>query len=67
LVIQPKQFDLEGKVDYRLEETQKGKSFCVTLRNLPGPFDSYRGSLTFRTNFPEKPELTIWIFGRFKN
>lgn len=67
LVIQPDQFDLEGRVDYSVEETQKGKSFRVSFRNLPGPFDFYRGSLTFKTNFPEKPELTIWIFGRFKN
>ncbi len=67
LVIQPEQFDLVGKVDYSLEETQKGKRFRVTFRNLPGPFDFYRGSLTFKTNFPELPELTIWIFGRFEN
>jgi hypothetical protein len=67
LVILPEQFDLVGKVDYSLEETQKGKSFRVTLKNIPGPFDFYRGSLTFKTNFPEKPEVTIWIFGRFKN
>jgi len=66
LVIQPHEFDLVGKVDYSVEETEKGKSFRVTFRNLPGPFDFYRGSLTFITNFPEKPELTIWIFGRFK-
>ncbi len=66
LVIQPEQFDLVGKVDYSLEETQKGKSFRVTFRNIPGPSDFYRGTLTFKTNFPEKPELTIWIFGRFK-
>jgi hypothetical protein len=65
LVIQPEQFDLVGKVDYSLEETQKGKSFRVTFRNIPGPSDFYRGTLTFKTNFPEKPELTIWIFGRF--
>ena len=67
LVIQPDEFDLVGKVDYAVEETQKGQSFRVTFRNRPGPFDFYRGSLTFKTNFPEKPELTIWIFGRFKN
>jgi hypothetical protein len=66
LVIQPEQFDLEDKVNYTLDETQEGKSFKVTFRNRPGPFDFYRGSLTFKTNFPEKPELTIWIFGRFK-
>ncbi len=67
LVIEPHAFDLAGKVDYSVEEIQKGKSFRVTLKNLPGPFDFYRGSLAFKTNFPEKPELTIWIFGRFKN
>jgi hypothetical protein len=67
LVIQPEAFDLQGKVDYRVEETQKGKSFNVTFKNRPGPFDFYRGSLTFKTNFPEKREVTIWIFGRFNN
>lgn len=67
LVIQTDEFDLAGKVDYSVEETEKGRSFRVTFRNLPGPFEFYRGSLTFKTNFPEKPELTIWIFGRFKN
>ena len=67
LVIQVEQFDLAGKVDYSVEETKKGKSFRVTFKNRPGSFDFYRGSLTFKTNFPEKPEVTIWIFGRFKN
>jgi hypothetical protein len=66
LVIQAEPFDLEGKVDYRVEETEKGKSFKVTLRNRPEADDFYRGFLTFKTNFPEKPEVTIWIFGRLK-
>ena len=65
LIITPLRFTLPGKVTWSLKEIQKGKRFRVRLKSVPGASEDYRGFLTLKTNFPEKPELTIWIIGRF--
>ena len=65
LIIIPERFTLPGKVIWSLEEIQKGKRFRIRLKSIPGTSEDFRGFLTLRTNFPEKPELTIWIIGRF--
>jgi hypothetical protein len=65
LIITPQLFTLPGKVTWSLQEIQKGKKFRIRLKSLPGGSEDYRGFLTLKTNFPEKPEITIWIIGRF--
>ncbi len=65
LIISPQQFTLSGKVDYSIAEIEKGKRYRVTFTSVPGTSKSYRGFLSLKTNFPEKPELTLWIIGRF--
>ena len=64
LVLNPVQFNLDEKVEYTLEETEKGKRFLVNFRSNPDVKRAYRGFLKFKTNYPEKPELTIQITGR---
>ena len=65
LILTPKQFTLPGKVTWSMEELEKGKKFRVRIKSIPGSSEDYRGHLTLKTNFPEKPEITIWIIGRF--
>ena len=64
LVLNPVQFNLDEKLEYTLEETEKGKRFHVNFRSNPGVKQAYRGFLKFKTNYPEKPELIIQITGR---
>jgi len=66
LILSLDQFDLEGKVKYRLEEIEKGRRFKIHLTNIPGPKPVFSGFLSLKTNYPEKPVVTIKIRGRFR-
>lgn len=66
LILSLDQFDLEGKVKYRLEEIEKGRRFKIHLTNIPGPKPVFSGFLSLKTNYPEKPVITIKIRGRFR-
>ncbi len=65
LTLEPGQFNLEGKVKYTIEEIEKGRRFKVRFTAIPSPSQTYRGFLKLKTNYPEKPEITIRIRGRF--
>jgi len=67
LILTPQQFTLSGKVTYSLSEIEKEKRYRVTLQDVSGKRENYRGFLKLKTNFAEKPEVTIWIIGRFEN
>ena len=67
LRLDPIAFDLEQKVAYTLEEVQRGRLFRVHFTNRPGPPELYRGFLRLKTNYPEKPVVTIPIRGRFRD
>jgi hypothetical protein len=64
LILTPEQFTLSGKVTYSLSEIEKGKRYQVTFQNVAGRGENYRGYLKLKTNFPEKPDVTVWIIGR---
>lgn len=66
LTLSQGQFDLEGKVKYRLEEIETGRRFKIHLTSIPGPWPTFRGALRLKTNYPEKPIINIMIWGRFK-
>ena len=66
LTLDPGHFDLEGKVAYTIETVEAGKKFSIHFASIPGPVETYRGSLTLKTNYPETPEITIRIRGDFK-
>jgi len=59
------QFNLAGKLTYTITEVEEGRRFRIRFTSIPGPPQTYRGFLKLKTNYPEKPELTIWIKGRF--
>ncbi len=67
LDITPADFTLEGKVKYEIEAVEKGRQYKVWFTTVPGPALHYRGKLKLKTNYPEKPEITIYIAGRFRN
>jgi hypothetical protein len=60
----PNAFNLDGKVNYTLEEIEKGRKFKVHFTNTPGS-TPYEGYLKLKTNYPEHPEITLGIIGLF--
>ena len=65
LVLEPMQFNLDGKVAYTLKEIEKGRRFQITFTNILVQPGLYRGLLKIKTNYPEKPVITMQITGRF--
>jgi len=53
-------------VTYRIEEVEPGRIFRVHFTSIPGPSGNYRGILKLKTNYPEKPEITIRIMLNLK-
>lgn len=65
LHLEPVQFDLKDKVVYTLEEVEPGKVYRVHFSNVPDLAGIAFGQLRLRTNYPEKPEVSIRIRCRF--
>ncbi|MBN1103361.1 MAG: hypothetical protein JXL84_08120, partial [Deltaproteobacteria bacterium] len=66
LRLEPSFFDLEGKVAYTLEEVQPGKCYRAHFTSQPGRPGIYYGFLKLKTNYPERPEVSIRIRGKFR-
>ena len=66
LTLTPEDFNLEGKLTYRIEEIEKGRRFKILFTNIPGPSQGFHGFLNLKTNYPEKPIIDIRIRGRFR-
>jgi hypothetical protein len=64
LKLTPNQFTLTEKLTYTIEEVEKDRRFRIRFTTIPGPHQTYRGFLKLKTNYPEKPEITVWIRGR---
>ena len=64
LTLSPIQFNLGEKLMYTLVETEKEKRFQIHFTSIPGKEQKYQGFLKLKTNYAEKPELTIRIRGR---
>jgi len=67
LTLETAHFDLEAKLKYTIEEVEEGKNFRISFTTIPGPAEYYSGLLKLRTNYPEKPLISIPIRGRFRN
>ncbi len=65
LILTPEQFTLSGKVTYSISEIEKERRYKVTFQNVPGQRENFRGYLKLKTQVAEKPEITLWIVGRF--
>ena len=60
-----KYFDLDDVVQYRLEMVEGNGFYRVTIKNLPKAKGNIRGYIKFKTNYAEKPEISIYVRGRF--
>ena len=61
LELTPGHFNLSEKLTYSVEEIEKGKRFKVHFTTTSSTPQSSRGFLKLKTNYPEKPEITLWI------
>jgi len=59
-------FTLDNKVKFRIEEVAEGKHYRVTFTSIPNVGRSYHGLLKLKTSYPEKPDLVIYVMGKFK-
>jgi uncharacterized membrane protein len=62
-----KEFTVAEAVKYSLEEIEKGRKFRLKFANLPGGAETFSGFLKLETSYVQKPEITIYLRGRFRN
>jgi len=67
LALETAYFDLETKLNYTIEEVEEGRNFKISFTSIPGPAEQYSGRLKLKTNYSEKPMISIRIRGRFRN
>jgi len=65
LTLEPFHFDLQDKVVYTLEEIEPGTRYTVHFSNVQDLSGTSFGLLRLKTNYPEKPEVSIRIRCRF--
>ncbi len=61
LRLEPLRFDLGEKVTYSLEEVEPGRLYRAHFSSAPGLSGTSYGQLRLRTNYPEKPGISIRI------
>ena len=54
---------IPDKVEVKLEETQKGLTYQLKIKNKVKGEARYRGKVRLTTNYPEKPEIVIQVIG----
>jgi len=55
---------LPEKLAYEVAKVKEGREYRVTFRNISRvEDDKYSGTVMFRTNYPEQPEITIHCLG----
>jgi hypothetical protein len=67
LKIEPLDFSLNHRVKYTIEEVSQGKHYRINFTSIPNVANHYQGALRLKTNYPEKPEVVIFVRGRFIN
>ena len=63
LLLEPMSFSLPDKVEYRIETVKEGRSFKIFFRNKSAAKERYNGFLKLKTNYPDKPIITIRVVG----
>jgi hypothetical protein len=67
LSIEPVNFSLNHRVKYAIEEISPGKHYRISFTSIPEAANHFHGALRLKTNYPEKPEVLIYVRGRFIN
>jgi hypothetical protein len=63
LVAKVASVSLPDKVEVKLKETEKGRTYELEVKNKVKGEARYTGSVKLTTNYPEKPEIVIRITG----
>ena len=63
LILTPDTFNLAEKLDYRLEKIEEGRRFMIHFTSHAAPPQTYQGFLKLKTNYSEKPMVSINITG----
>jgi len=66
LALEAASFNLDAKAIYRIEEVIPEKEYRVSFTNISDSAETYLGFLRLKTNYPEKPEISIRIRGKFR-
>jgi hypothetical protein len=66
LSLKPISFSLSDKVEYRIETVEKGGRFRLVFKNISVEQGWYNGLLKIKTNYPDKPVITIRIIGKIR-
>jgi len=66
LEIEPTQFNIAERVTYNIEVMEKGRIFKVNFEYTPIEGDNFKGALILKTNYPEKPEISIPLNAKFQ-
>lgn len=67
LELEPRAPDLKGKVEYAIEEVEKGRHYRLLFTATPDSGDRFHGIFRLKTNYPEKPEIEIRVRAWFKD
>ena len=59
LTIEPEEFTLDGAATYEIKEMEKGRRYKIRFSLIPGKPKFVRGHLKIKTNYPEKPSVTV--------
>ncbi|MBN2034673.1 MAG: DUF1573 domain-containing protein [Deltaproteobacteria bacterium] len=65
LKIEPGDFNLNQRLKYSIEELSPGEHYRIHFTSIPNTAENYRGRLLLKTNYPEKPQLSIPVRGHF--
>ena len=63
LKLEPAELSLPDKVAYELKTIEKENKYQVVFKNISKKEGRYSGSLTLKTNYPQKPIITIVFIG----
>jgi len=66
LTVKLESISVPDKVTAALEETEKGRSYKLTVKNRVKEEATYGGHIKLSTNYPEKPEVVIRISGNVR-
>jgi len=63
LIVKVASVSIPDKVEVELTEIEKGRSWDLRVENRVKTKASYKGQVELTTNYPEKPEIVVPIYG----
>jgi hypothetical protein len=66
LIVKLDSVSIPDKVEVKLDETEKGRTYQLKVKNKVKGKATYRGILKLSTNYPERPEIVIQVTGNIR-